>query len=135
MGASRAMASLTIDAFRDVGAGEDRIAYRQDSRWIAVVAGHAFVGDGASKIGLIGPGVARTHLPVATFFRIPGNRKFDQFSFASLMQVGPSMVAGSDHVGDLRFHNVRFLAVEADLMATLEPVRAARGHRVITIGS
>jgi hypothetical protein len=120
--ATRAVASLAVNAFRDAPRktrfAADPVGPRCDFR-IPGVAEHALVQDLATEAGVVGSVVAWIHRPIAALFRVPGQRQLEDPAFWRPMQIRSRMVARPHHQINLFFDHVCFTTVETDLVAPL----------------
>jgi hypothetical protein len=124
VGATRSMAALAIDSFRDAVAekglagGQVRTLAR---RRVGGVAGQASGGNGAPEVILVGAIVAWAHGPKSALLCVPTHRQLHQSALRCAIQIAPGVVAGSHNIVDFFLDNVSWLPVETDLMTALVP--------------
>src|SRR5215471_14336634 len=135
----RPMTSLTIDAFRERLEESHLRARRMFQRFgdlrISVVTEDAFVMHRADGAGIIGLIVARTHLPIASLFRIPAQRKNLKRAARREMKISPRMIARAYNKIDRFFVDIRLFSIETNLPAPLIIFAPARDRGEIAVRS
>src|SRR5690242_10243327 len=83
------------------------------------MAKHAFIGNKTPRRRMprIEPG---THPPKPALLGVPSERKLDKCAARHAMKIRARMRPGADHIIDLRFLDIGFLAAEANLPAPLQ---------------
>src|SRR5580704_855916 len=86
------------------------------------------------KVFLVCKLVARSHLPIAILFRIPGYWQLNQLPFGCLMKKASCLIARTDDVVNTLLHYIRFLTVESNLMPQLIGFITTANHGVVVTG-
>src|ERR1051326_8636665 len=134
---ARTVAPLAVDALRK-RLGKSWLVIRGSRPvrlGISIVAKQAVGSDRPLEILLVRPIISGTHGPIPALFRIPAQRKFDDFTSGALVQVGASVIAGADHVIDPPFDPVGFFSLVPDLMTFLVPLAAMPHDRIVALRS
>ncbi len=131
-----AVASLAINSLRQ-DARENRVRtsrlVRGRALRIPVVTEHAFVGNQAPGLGVMGI-KARAHGPVSAALGIPAQWEFDQGSESCAMEVGSRVITSADDVVDLHVLDVGIASVEAGLPPSLVICSVTDRHRIVRAG-
>ena len=93
----------------------------------------AVVGNRPSESIVVRPVIAGVHRPIATFFRVPSQRQFNQRIRACPMQIGPRVITGTHHIINLFLSRVDRLAARIQLIPALKILPLAFNHREVRV--